>query len=276
MFTIPKQFLDQANQIVTNEPDIGNRQGDSMQRAGFVMIGQQLQYNNGLISIDEYNNEVKTYIARLDNLKTFYPGVYSRGSVKGTWSGGTSLVMSRDQVLSNIVALGLVGKTARGHRLLEIFLSNITRLGLFTTNVYPNKPVKWYQVKLPDLTLSAVYAAYLRAFANPILKPLLYLFDLSLLANAALITYKLAKNPEFSDELTFQASLIQSQLSMPTFLSKMAVRVYNKRPHPAPPHLGNKSTYAPQQALEQYFGYNAMSAPIDQLFAPTLEKVLKS
>lgn len=274
MFTIPEQFLDQANQIVTNEPDIGNRQGDSFQRCAFVMIGQQLQYNNGLISINEYHNEVKSYVARLENLEGWYPGVYRRGSAKGTWSH-SQLTMSRDQILSNIIALGLIGKTARGSRLFKILVSNLSRAMLFTTNIYPNKPAKWFQIKLPDLTLATVYAAYIRAFQKPILKPLLYLFDLSLLANAALITYRLAKNPEFSDELTFQASLIQSQLVMPTCISKLAARIYTKRPKAGPPHLGYKSDYGPQTALDQYFSYKAMSAPIDDLFRPTLQKTIQ-
>lgn len=272
-YDIPSQYLDASNEIVTTETDIGNRQGDACQRAGFYQLGIHLLYINGLLSEFDYRAKVQEYLARLDALSGFYPGVYRRGAAPG-WSHSL-LVMSRDQVMSNIVALGLVEKQARGSRLLKVFLSNLSRLMLFTTNIYPNKPAKWYQVKLPDFTFFETWAAYIRAFEKPMLKPLLYLFDLSLLVNA-MITVRKAKNPEFSDELTFQASLIQSQLSMPTFLSKMAVRVYNKRPMPAPPHMGYKSNYAPLAALNQYFGYNALSAPIDDVFAPTLQKVLKS
>lgn len=273
-FDIPSKYLDRANEIVTSETDIGNRQGDSFQRAGFYFVGIHLLYINGLISESDYQAKAREYIARVDTLKGSYPGVYRRGSEPNTWSH-SQLTMSRDQVLSNIVALGLAGKKVRGNRLLTILLSNATRLMLFTTNIYPNKPAKWYQIKFPDLTGFGVYAAYIRAFEKQQLKPLLYLFDLSLLANAALITYRLAKNPDYSDELTFQASLIQSQLSMPTFLSKLAARIYNKRPKAGPPHLGYESDYGPQTALDQYFSYNNLSAPIDDVYRPTLQKLIQ-
>lgn len=269
MWQVPSKYLDQSDEIVTTETDLGDRAGDSLQRNGMVGLGAYLNHKFGTITDAEYTQAKIDFFTRITTLEGPL-GTYRRGSTGWT---NTSLTCSRDQMISNLIAAGLIGDTVTLKRFTKFHV--LTRLGCFMTNILPNRIASWTDAKLPDLTLFGFWNILIRANKNTILRPLLYLYDLSLLANSALIVYYKAKDPEFTDELSFQCALIQSREQWPTFVSELAVCIYNKRPSPNPPHNGQTSEYPPQQALDQYFGYaGGMSAPINELYRPVLEKEL--
>lgn len=267
MYDIPVSYLDKNNQIVQLDGD----GGDSFQRAGFVMIGYYLLHKQGLIDENIYINKVVGYdkrISKLENKK--YPGVFARNNTDDTKWYAHYDRMSRDQITSNIVALGLIFDSD-SYYLKRIILSNLTRAMLFTTNIRGNGAIDM-PLKLPDFTGPSIWGMYIRATHTTLLKPFLYLTDLALLADSMIITYHKAKDPTNSDDLSFLSSLIQSQETMPTFLSKLAVKIYNKRPKT---NAQSKSLYGPQTALDDYFAVEYGGCPvIADIFRPTLEKEL--
>lgn len=245
-FDIPTLYLDKSNQVI--QSDGGG--GDSLQRAGFIMIGEYFLLKHKVITQDDFNTRKEVYLKRLDLLQdSLDQGKFARNSTNPSdWTAQFNR-MSRDQVTSNIIALGLINEQTR---LSKIVWSNAKRAMLFTTNTRGNTTDA--PLQLPDLTLFGVWAMYIRAKQVKWLKPLLYLFDLSLLANAEIKTRIYAKDAENADDLGFIEAILQAKEQYPTFISNWAIKIYNQR------GLANKtlengymSSYGPQTALDYYF-----------------------
>lgn len=248
--------------------------GDSFQREGMVIIAAQLLANKAVISQDELNKMLLRYEMILVALEVDEYYSFRRHKDTTKWYGQTDR-MSRDQLIPNIVGMG-IGK--HSGELIATLIMLISRFG-FTTNIRDNFVDDSAPKKLPDFCGPSIFGAFIRALNLKLLKPLLILSDIELLINSIIIRRRIKKDPSQSDINSQLVLLIQSQMVLSTFVSRLAVKVLAKMTLCNPPtYTGGQllSQFGPQTALDSYFDKNQSGgAPqINELFRPVLEDVL--
>lgn len=230
--------------------------GDTAQREGMFLCGIFYLQKGGHCSWQDWDDARTRYNNVIGRLNYSKGWSLRRHPDTTKWYGDVDR-MSRDQLTSNIVALGFANKVF----LRQMLVQHIKRALLFTTNTRKNfqyktleehlakstPDVKWdYKWKLPDITFSSIWAAYIRGLDMNLLSFLLPLLDLELLIGSLITLYKTKKDPQFCDHLSHQMLILQAHHKMPSFVSKLAMWVYKKA--------------NPQRALDLYFT-DAKSAP---------------
>lgn len=301
---LDKKYIDEYGQIAQSQSNYDG--GDSFSFAGQWMVAVYFQYKAKIISKEDYKQQVRIYRSRIRAVEKSF-GYFARHPNEDLWSG-RSLVMSRDQMTANIVAMGV---TRTYGPLFRMFLRHLILRGiLFAENLrnngmYPTKEEqqkknphkKWdgFKLKLPDLTGPDIWAAYVRAFRPFIflyhiisgilvfksIAPFYFLFlptivlllgDLQLLIGA-ILEYKNIKNSH--NETNFIIKLLQSTLD-PTPFSIIARGIYKEKPL-SPPVKGITplKPFPPQSSLDYFFaGRNDFEPPIHNVYRPILRRFL--
>lgn len=263
--------IDSFGVITQNANDLWDG-GDTTQREGMFMCAMQYHLEAGRISQADFDAMATRYLGIISNLT--YASIWSlrRHPDTSKWYNDPNR-MSRDQLISNICALGFTSKWT----LFKLFLGNICRAMLFTTNTRENGAISsnnpamsvWQRIgyvfglynpgvpnyawKIPDLTDLSIWAAYIRGLRAWPLYPLLCVLDGQMLGGALITLYETDKTTASDDQLSEQMLLLQSNYSMPTPLSKLTVWIYKKT--------------NPQAALNAYFAPANDGPAMNQIYA---------
>lgn len=235
--------------------------GDSCQRVSMYFIIRYLQNKEHDHVLDKYSKAFDQAIKLLYCGK----GRWCRHPDPLMWYGHQWNRMSRDQLVPLIIALGYYGKW---RYLLPTLLLLLTCC-LFTTNTRRNGVYKDaeehrakapyvkhnYSWKLPDIGITLL-PLFIRASGWRVLYPLLWFFDLELLAGAWLA--RKYPNGAESDANNYICRTLQAKYNMPTWWSTRARSIYRQRPHQEA--LGYKckvyeynTDSGPLSALQYYF-----------------------
>lgn len=212
--------------------------GDTTQREGMFICAMWMHYQAGRISAQDWVNAQGRYLNVMNRLQYHAGWSLRRHPDITKWYGDTNR-MSRDQLTSNLAGLGY----AYPDLLKSLLKKHALRAMLFTTNTRMNAALKGtpeYKWKLPDITFSSIWGAYIRGLNWKLLWPLLPIFDLELLVGSLIMVYKTKYVPTFNDHLSHQMLLLQSEYRMPSPTSKLAMWIYKK-------------WCKPQAALDAYF-----------------------
>ena len=274
-FNIIKSWLEPKYNLIAQPPP-GYDPGDTAQREGMYALGIELLHRLGKCSDEEYEFTKTRYNEVLMRLSDpWHSGCIRRYPDSEYW-GGQSDRLSRDQAIPNVVAMGFMNR----RRLTGFFKEHLySRALLFTTNTrknwawppgHPEYNAKDYKWKLPDVTFFSFWAAYIRAFQNKWLSPLLLIFDLELLCSVLVKCFIYGRDKTKNDDLNLQIELLQSMVVMPSPLSKLAVWVYKKyRPYPNN-SLG--ATNRAQACLNAYFKNPGNPGPkLDEVYQEITE-----
>lgn len=218
--------------------------GDTIQREGMYLFAMQCHQIAGRASWQDWQDAKARYNNIIGRLDCHQGWSLRRHPDITKWYSECNR-MSRDQLTSNLVALGYANQPY----LKKLMWKHMLRGMLFTTNTRQNAAVKGtpeYKWKLPDITFSSIWGAYIRGLEIHSLHILLPVFDLDLLVGSCIILYKTKKDPQFCDHLSHQMLLLQAERRLPTWTSKLAMWIYKKA--------------QPQRALDTYFTV-AKSAP---------------
>jgi len=225
--------------------------GDSLQRCGFAAIGSYIEY--GKSSAVLFNERIKHY-----EIKS---GIFVRHPDKNEWYSKESST-SRDQYTPNIIACGLFGR----HDILwRILIEHIKRFGFYTNWKESNG-----QTKIADFASPEHCGFYIRGFNALPLWPILFISDIFSVIGSCYKAFIYSREPKNVDDLNRLVSLVQSELIMPTPLSKLSLWIYKKgRSH-------YKGMSRARYALTRYFGegpfYETESPPLATAWDAALKK----
>jgi hypothetical protein len=220
--------------------------GDTTQREGMFLCAMWYHLQANRVTQNDFEWSAVRYLRIIDRLNYGNGRSLRRHPDPSKWYHDPNR-MSRDQLTSNICALGYVDQNL----LKQIMLKNLLRMGLFATNTRENGATQanstpmttWQYVQyflgwrpsypvwgwsLPDLTDPSIWGAYIRGLNWRVLWPLLLLTDLVNLVNALIILYETKQGTATDDQLSQQMLLLQSVYRMPTPVSKLAMRLYKK------------------------------------------------
>lgn len=231
--------------------------GDSFSFAGQVFVAEYFRiymdkngctYDLAQPKLEYINRNWLAYVGK---------GVWAR-SMSYARSGRTNM-MSRDQLSSNIVAMGLSGEILRDE--LMYSLKSLICRGLFMTNTVDNDETK-KGFHVPDITGPTEWSAFIRAvlgLKSYILFPFLLLGDTQLLIDVLIKRHAMKTDP-IQNSTNLICYLLQSKLSS-TFISKLARRIF-----------------APLSAvsLTAWFTRNQDEPPIHLLYVDWIQKALES
>lgn len=273
------EYFDQWNMIVQRNRD----GGDSCQRMGMYAFGYYLNicFNYDFDYRNWPNGSFVAYHKALEKLECpNLPNEYRRHPDPTEWYSDSNR-LSRDQLIPLIVGMST---TIAKERLGGLFKNHLhKRFLLFATNNKPNDvPSSDPAWKMPDITFFSVWALYIRSFHDcknkymKFLQPLLWIFDLEILINSTIITIKGHFNTEdTSDDLNHIITLLYALIVLPTPTAKLAKFIYKFRPKTLPPACGYQSDFGPQTALDYYFREENGGSPMNELYRPILEKLLR-
>lgn len=197
--------------------------GDTVHREGALMFGLALRKYIGIsdINIEVAKERARAIFEQLIRCDGHIRRHVDESKWYGAWDRG-----SRDQYFA-IIGIGLAFQDLLQH----IFKGHLKRFLLFTTNTKPNTSSLSARWKVPDLTGTGFWALYIRLFeGSHRFRWLLPLFDLSLLANAIIWRYYRGRDKNDSDVWNVMQALLLSEVSFPTFVSKLAVSVFKRLP----------------------------------------------
>lgn len=267
--------------------------GDSAHRVGFIKLGLEFLRSEGLEVPEEFKRFTKlSYLESLSVLECpNSPGNFRRHPANPPWASECNR-FSRDQATSLLMSMGYEPKAYPS--LCKFFKAHLRRGLLFMTNTRRNgatrenhgtefkkdgngKPVfRNYNWKLPDLTGPEFWALYIRAFRIKWMYPLLYILDLETLISV----YSRIKNAEDNDDLNLICILVNAHMTMPTVVSKFALRTYIlKRPRVVEPHFKSEfyklygSNSGPESAIYKYFDKGIGEPPLYKLWVPILRRL---
>ena len=218
--------------------------GDSLQRTGFIAIAQS--FGDKRLAKSQFLDRMKHHEVE-DGLFVRHPDLahwYSRPNTT-----------SRDQLTPVVVACGLLNCR---HLLRRIFFAHVKRLGF-----YQNWRESDGTFKIADYASPEHWGFYVRSFNAWYLYPLLFISDIFSLVGTLYKVYKYSRTPKNVDDLNRIVSLTQSNLVLPTPISKLSLKIYKKRRSHMPRISG------PRYALTRYFG-NARS-PYSDSESPPLD-----
>ena len=204
-------------------------------------------------------------------------GIYCRHPMEG-WTSDPDR-MSRDQLTPLIVVCGMYGFRDR----LKAILLQWLKRGMFTYNTRRNGATKEnhgtkkrygssrrnYNWKLPDFA-PTFGAVFIRAFKCRWLFFALWIYDIELLCSAIKKLYWASKS---GDDLNFIARLLQAREVGPTFISRLANRIYRRREWIKPPLESDyEPANGPQSAVLHYCSRGNWKYPdLDREFRQILE-----
>lgn len=230
-FDLIKPAIDSYG-LIAQLPSNNRDGGDTAQREGMFGIFIAWLYKLGKIDQVEYESLKKRYEDNLAKLECSW-GNLKRHVDTSMWYSFCDR-MSRDQWISNIIAMGMLSLKKA---LLKMLIGHLKRALLFTTNtrhnwVYPpehpkHTPDQDYSWKLPDITVLACWGAYIRGFRALPLYPLLLIFDLDILFNSCIWLWKFKYKPNDTDILNHLNMILQARTSMPTPISWIARKMLN-------------------------------------------------
>lgn len=281
-FDILKPDLDPKYQLITQTASDNYDGGDCAQREGMFAFGAVILHDMGLMSSEELQFVSERYKKSLDLLNDpENPGFLRRYPDPAYW-GGLSDRFSRDQSVPNVVAMGFMAP----EHLKAFFRDHMRRGLLFTTNTrknwawppgHPEYDPKQYRWKLPDLTVLGFWGLYIRAFRCKWLYPLLWITDLDNLLGSINKVYNYGSNAEHSDDLNHLVTLYQAEMVMPTLWSKLALRIYKKRPYPRLSGLRPAPGNAAQACFDHYFrDYIGKGPKLEEIYEPINRKFLEN
>lgn len=203
---------------------------------------------------------------------------------------------SADQMHA-MIAMALVESKVHESHSFGALISNWRRHGyLFTTNTLGNSEMTT-QRKVPDFTLARFWAYAIRCSAiskqAPVskwLRPILELFDLSLVANSLIRVYIHGKDRNETDSRNHLKAMGLAKLKGDTWMAKLARRIYRNMPIKFPERLGAAKQYAldtlprafkhifyyegAQQEIDDYFNSNGGVSGLATLWAPVVKWIL--
>jgi hypothetical protein len=245
-----------SNGVITEGPTDNFDGGDTAQREGMFAFAAYVLHQ--LCKMDDQEltfckDRYAKVLSQLDDPN--HKGLLRRYPNLPFW-GAYSDRLSRDQMTSNIVAMGCMNQNALKSFIWAhlkyrglLFLTDSRINGAYPPGTPQYNASTWYW-KLPDLTILDFHGMYIRGLKAWPLYPLLLISDLAMPVNALIKVLSYGKTNTNNDDLSFLMELYQAQISMPTIWSKLAKWIYKFRPYPANP--GNASNPA-QACMNAYF-----------------------
>lgn len=239
--------------------------GDSAHRTGLFYLGLYLNYKDDGQVLVEIKKDFDKDLAKLEYRK----GHFVRHPDESKWYSNPKN-FSRDQTTPLIVALGAFGEK-------ENVRENMDQL-IGTFGFYPNSLKNWtnkekvFPLDYRDFAGMSDWGAYVRALDLKWAYPYLLISDAQLLGSSVIrVWFSHVDQDDSSDDLNLTTHLIQSELNMPTPLSKLAKFIYKtkiiNRSHPDTSPIHSYWKY--------YFSHEAHNRPpIDKLFYCPIEKYL--
>jgi hypothetical protein len=212
--------------------------GDSLQRTGMLAIADYFNYG--------ISPAKAAFVSRMRHHE-IKPGILVRHPDPSQWYSRSDTT-SRDQTTPIIVACGLLDCRDLLDR---ITIQQIKRFGFYQNWRESNE-----KFKLADYASLEHVGFYIRAFRAKWLYPLLYISDLFSLVQSTIKAFIYSRNPINCDDNNRCISLVQSNVVMPTFLSRASLKIYKKRKSFV---AGKKG---PRYAIERYFS-GIEDCPID-------------
>lgn len=195
------EYRDQYG-VITQHPEWGADAGDSAHRHGIEYLF------NGTLSkpISYFYTKEGTLIRHPEGLP-----VWVREKDRS----------SRDQNTPWLAAFAVHGNKEEAKRVAKAVLSNYSRFHNFKKNGTLDAPDKF-----PDVAGPEIWALFIRGMRIKILYPVLYILDLETLAGT--LFWNWGRSEHDSDNTNHIALLKASNEVMPTFVSKLALKLLNK------------------------------------------------
>lgn len=224
--------------------------GDTAHRIGVYYFGLYLLYKENKIIL----SQVKEMYLKDLGMITKEKGLYVRHPDEKKWYSDPAN-FSRDQSIPITVSLGAFNEK---ERLQDLFDRHIKRFG-FYPNIKKNwtNEVKTFPFDYRDVMGPQHLGMYIRSFNSKKYSPLLYITDIGLLGDViAILVDTYFKPSKTSNDINVSLLLLQSEDRFPTFISRLAIKVYTKyRQLSFPTKVGFKSNKPIQTAWDYYFEY---------------------
>ena len=236
--------------------------GDTAHRTGLFYLGLYLNYKDNPKAIIKIKEYFKNDLGKIE----YDTGKFVRHPDKNMWYSNPKN-FSRDQNTPLIVALGFFEEkeSIRGN------LSQLIKGYGFYPNILKNWTNKEKVIPLDyrDFAGMSDWGSYIRALDNKSLYPLLLVSDTQLLGSS-IIRFSLSylDQDDSSDDINFSVHLIQSQLVMPTPLSKLASWFYKLK--------SVNKTHPESNSIFSYWRYyftHGGRPPIDKLFECPIKEI---
>jgi hypothetical protein len=234
---------------------------DSLQRLGMYYFVRQMLRKNGFGVDRPMGMDSAKYHVTFQQCEVA-PHVFIRHPVSDTNPHN----VTRDQITPNILALGALNVDLE----LKYLQLAIKDRYYFYQNVERNGLGETCRYKLPDFQGPEFRASYERFFPITGYKKIfLYLSDLWFLIGT-IWRIKQTRTTEIddcSDDINLILMLIQAQEYQPTFLSKLAIKLYSKFVGNAPNGYGSTGV---QSRLDCYFREESGREPFNELIKPLI------
>lgn len=237
--------------------------GDSAHRTGLFYFGLYLNYKNDPKILITIKKDFQKDLSKLEYDK----GKFIRNPDLSMWYSNPKN-FSRDQTTPLVVAMGFLGQE-------ESIKANLWQL-IQGFGFYPNELKNWTNrtKSLPldynDFAGLSDYGAYVRALNYKWLYPYLIVSDIQLLGSSVIrFMFSYLDQDDTSDDINFTTHLLQSELVMPTPLSKLAKFLYVRK-------MVNESykKHTPVFSYWRYYFTHGGRPPIDQVFQCPLNDIL--
>lgn len=251
-------YIDDYGLIVQSDLD----GGDSANRVGLYGVASEF---NPLATKDNFN--VMAVLVEPE------PGLGIRHPDPDKWYSKLKY-FSRDQHSALILGGILAGNTELVKR---FFHKHLSRFGAYQNFQFNSTDVDGkYKFVTGDIASPEHWGYYIRGLNMWYLYPLLPVCDLFMLINSLVIIGKSWYDADdTSNDLNHIAALLMTKKIYPTPVSWLARKVYKWFRSNAGVNNENRlKGFAPQTALDHYFRVEAKGPPINELFAPFLEKEL--
>lgn len=257
-----ENYRDKFGLIVQSDLD----GGDAAHRVGVYYFGLYLIYKDNKVIVQDLKNKFEKELSKI-KVDT---GKYIRHPDTGKWYSNPQN-FSRDQTTPLVYALGVYEQHAE---LEENFKHLIKNRGF-----YPNDLKNWNNAKKSfpedynDIAFMGDYGNYIRAFKGYAFYPFLLISDLTMFGNAVIRSaYSYIDPDNTSDDLNFTLSILQSDLIMPTPLSKVSKWIYSTfKAKNYPPAGGYQSNYPIQTAWDFYFRKESHGPPLNEVYRCLIE-----
>lgn len=221
--------------------------GDAAHRAGVFYFGLYLKFKDSPAELKEVRSK---FLTDLNKLK-ISTGKFVRHPDPSKWYSNPDN-FSRDQTMSLIIALGAFNEVKEVQANFDQLISS--------NGFFPNKLKNWTNEEkhLPfdyrDISAPSDWGMYIRALKKKEYYLALYFADLQLLGNALVrIVISYFDDRDTSDDVNFTLLLLQSELSMPTFISRSSAWIYSKYRKVSPFTKVPNNQNAVASAWEYYF-----------------------
>lgn len=258
-YQMVQPYRDKFNLITQKDFD----GGDSAHRTGLFYLGLYLNYKDDSKVIVQIKKDFEKDLSKLEYKK----GHFVRNPDPDQWYSNPKN-FSRDQTTPLIVALGVLDKK-------DIVFENMIQL-IETFGFYPNSLKNWtnkqkvFPLDFRDFAGLSDWGAYIRALDWKWAYPYLLISDTQLLGSTIIrLWFSHVDQDDSSDDLNLTVHLIQSDLNMPTPLSKLAKWVYKQKVI----NRSHDKTNPIHSYWQYYFSHEAHNRPpIDEVFRCPIQK----